>query len=103
TTFHSMALWMTAYGQDSSYWHPLTPGTLGRAIIGFGRGLIGGTFLFALPPAAHWLTAHLTGYDLDDQIFLVRQMPLWLAGLLCGLTTGFGVVLGMIVWRARRG
>jgi hypothetical protein len=73
--------WFTRYAQEEGYWH-LEPGALGKAGFGFGRALLGGQFAMRLDRVADRMASSFPGKSLADDVFLVRHLPTWLAGVL---------------------
>ncbi len=79
--------WLTEYAQGSQ-WGTLETATIPKAVIGFGRSLVGGHFLFASPFLASVVDRFLGEHHLMDERFLIRHMPVWQAWgfLATGLT-----------------
>ena len=78
--------WLTLYAHEGAYWKPLAPKTAALAAVGFGRTLIGGRFLFALPGSENTLGDLLGDKMLADDAFTVRGIGPSVAALLLALS-----------------
>lgn len=86
--------WFFGYAHNNQYWHsPLNAGTYFKAVVGFGRAVVGGHFLFGMSELSGLLLSAFPGQGLDDEKFLVRNVP---TGVLYGLTVA-SVLLGVSV------
>ncbi|MEM7658645.1 MAG: hypothetical protein AAF399_21145 [Bacteroidota bacterium] len=77
-----MLHWLIGYGHDGGYWATISWRWPLEPLVGFGRSLIGGQWLYALPGMER-LTG---GFHLSDEAFLVRSLSQGDVFLLLGLT-----------------
>ncbi|MBI5788629.1 MAG: hypothetical protein HZA78_07235 [Candidatus Schekmanbacteria bacterium] len=97
--------WLTSYAHESANIHPLSLATLLKAAIGFGRSLIGANFIFAIPWAKEIINKFLSGHDLRDEVYLVRNLETNGAYFLLALSGIFFSLLiyaGFRLWRKSR-
>ena len=73
--------WLTAYAQ-SGEWGKVSPASIHKAIVGSGRAVIGGHFLFSLDTVREWAEDASGGKSLREEVYLVRDFPRWLAFVL---------------------
>jgi hypothetical protein len=90
--------WFTAYAQTASNWHlgPLTPV---KALTGFARSLVAGHFAYRLAPVRDRVTSTFAGKSLDDEAFLVRNLPAGLAVVLIAVAVAGAALLAVAVVR----
>ena len=77
--------WLTKYRRYQSFGNILAPSSLLKALLGFGRSIVGGNFLFAIPAVRRLLNRLGSGHSLADELFLVRRLPetsAWILSLL---------------------
>ena len=61
TSAEAIWKWLTIYAYDPSYWNRLSPSTLAKAGIGFGRSIVGLHFVFGLTAASSLIRDALPG------------------------------------------
>ena len=66
--------WMTLYAQ-SGEWGNISASSVPKAIVGAGRALIGGHFLFSLDAVREWAEDTSGGKSLREEVYLVRDFP----------------------------
>jgi len=95
--------WMTRYAQSDTYW-TFSPKAPVQAAAGLGRALVGGQFAFRIGSVRDRLSSLFSGKSLDDEAFLVRDLPPALAALLIALAAlGIGLLLLTVAAGAARG
>jgi hypothetical protein len=89
--------WLTRYAQEGGYWH-ITPSASLEAAAGFGRALVGGHFAFRLDAVRSPVESLFPGKSLEDETYLVRNLPAPLAvALLAATLVGAGILLTIVI------
>jgi hypothetical protein len=79
--------WFTSYAGSGTYWE-LGPTAPVKAAVGFTRSVVGGHFSFRLDWVRERMLSAFPDRSLDDEAFLVRQVPsaaAWTLTILAGL------------------
>jgi len=92
--FKDFYAWLRGYTLQSNYWFPLAFGTLIRALIGWGHAIIGGHFAFRVAPLQAMINKLFFYHNLDDEVYLVRNLSQGMALLLMILTV---IVLALLL------
>ncbi len=92
--------WLFRYAGNSDFWHAPGLGSLVKAVIGFGKSIIGGEFLFAITDVRALMARLLPHNWLADEQFLVRHMPEWMAFALAALAVVFVLLIAWLLLRA---
>ncbi|MDT8324237.1 MAG: glycosyltransferase family 39 protein [Bacteroidota bacterium] len=100
TTPRAYFAWLFRYAGNSDFWHAPGFSSLIKAVIGFGKSIIGGEFLFALPDVRALLQRLLPHNWLADEQYLVRHMPEWQSFVLVALTAALVLLLSWLLLRA---
>ncbi|MCB2203223.1 glycosyltransferase family 39 protein [bacterium] len=93
--------WFFRYAGNSGFYEIPGPASLVKALIGFGKSIIGGEFLFAIPRMRELMQRLLPTKWLDDEYFLVRALPEWAALLLVLLSIAIVLLIAWMLLRAR--
>lgn len=94
--------WLFRYTRNGGFWYGLSLGTLVKAAIGFSKSIIGGEFLFAIEAIRAMLLRALPDKWLQDQEFLVRQLPQQVAFVLAVLSVVIAGLTGFLLFNIRR-
>ncbi len=86
TTIDKILWWVTKYGHNSDYWHPLSLSTLFKAVTGFSRSIIGYHFIMVIPSFKSFIERFFADNWLADEYYLVHKMDSRLAVVLLGLS-----------------
>jgi len=86
TTIDKILDWITMYGHNSAYWHPLSLSTLFKAVTGFSRSIIGYHFIMVIPSFRSLIDRFFANKWLADEYYLVHEMDPRLAIILLGLS-----------------
>lgn len=86
TTIDKILMWVTMYGHNSAYWHPLSLSTLFKAVTGFSRSIIGYHFIMVIPSFKLFIEQFFANKWLADEYYLVHKMDPRLAVILLGLS-----------------
>lgn len=90
--------WLTSYAQSGGYWH-LRPTAPIHALAGAARALVGGHVAYRFEPVREWMHSTFTDRSLDDEEFLVRDLPIAGAVVLAVLAVGGAGLLAAVVVR----
>lgn len=97
--FKDLYAWLRGYTLQSNYWFPLAFGTLIRALIGWGHAIVGGHFAFRVAPLHAVINKLFFYHNLDDEVYLVRNLSQGMALLLMILTVVLLVILLFLLIR----
>jgi hypothetical protein len=89
--------WATAYAQ-SGEWGNITASSAPKALVGAGRAVIGGHFLFSLDSVREFADDASGGKSLREEVYLVRDFPAWLTYALVVPIVACGVALGLLAF-----
>jgi hypothetical protein len=93
--------WTTAYAQQEGYWQ-FAPSAPISAAVGFGRAIVGGHFAYRVGVVQDRVASSFPGRSLDDEVFLVRELPMVVVvALVLATAVGF-VALGVALVRGVR-
>jgi hypothetical protein len=92
--------WLFRYAGNSDFWHAPGLTSLVKAVIGFGKSIIGGEFLFAIADVRAAMQRLLPHNWLADEQYLVRHMPEWMAFALAALSAVLVVLIAWLLLRA---
>ncbi|MBN9384774.1 MAG: DUF2723 domain-containing protein [Chitinophagaceae bacterium] len=99
SNFKDFYAWLRGYTLQSNYWFPLAFGTLIRALIGWGHAIVGGHFAFRVAPLQAMINKLFFYHNLDDEVYLVRNLPQGVALLLLLLTAALLATLLFLLIR----
>ncbi len=85
--------WLTLYGHNTSNWNSFSLITLVKAVIGFGRSIIGAHFVFAIPSFTILINGLFKGHWFIDEEFLVRNLDKYTAYILLIISSIFFLIL----------
>lgn len=101
-TMEKWIAWLKGYAGGSVYWHPLNAQTPVNISYGFAHAMLGGHYVFQLPPVKKLVDSSLSSHSLGDEIFLSRTIGPTLAILLTLLTLVLVAVTLVLIWRFLR-
>lgn len=102
SSFAQLSNWFLGYGTETVYWSPAGPVALLLAAVGWGRAVIGGHFAFGSPTLQPILEGLFPSNSLEDEAFLVRDLPGWLIDGLIGVSVLCGILIfGLLVIAVR--
>ncbi len=78
--------WLKGYAGGSTYWHALDASTPIDIGYGFAHAMLGGHYVFQLPPVKQMLNSSLANHSLSDELFLARSIAEPMAVFLTILT-----------------
>jgi hypothetical protein len=101
-TLSKIWYWLTYYSHVENYWSQLSPTTIVKAAVGFGRTLIGGHFLLAISTFQNFARKTVGGKRLLDEAFLVRHVNGTIADILLILSLAvIFILIAVICFRLR--
>jgi|GEM_PF-4784142 len=74
-----------------------------KAFIGYSRAFIGGFFILSIPYIQSMAKTSLNTHFLVDNVYLVRNMPIWLAYFLCLMSGVFCIFFGYLCFKGFQG
>lgn len=96
--FDAWSQWVRGYSTEESYWQPISLKTPLHVGVGYSHALVGGHYIFQLPPLKHYIDTSLPFHALYDEMFLSKNISPALAGALTVLTIIiFTVLVTMLI------
>ncbi|MFM9909909.1 MAG: hypothetical protein ACKVOW_11195 [Chitinophagaceae bacterium] len=90
---------MRGYAGGSVFWYPLSTKTPIDVSYGFSHALLGGHYVFQLPPVKKILNESLTNHSLSDELFIARNISTSTALLLSILTIVLAATMLWLLFR----
>ena len=84
--------WMTSGSVPGGFGYGLSLESM-KAVLGAGRALVGGHFVFAFPAMSGLVQRLIQNYELRDKMFLVKDFSPLRSGLLAALTLTLGALI----------
>ncbi len=78
--------WMRGYADGDTYWQALTIKTPVNVGYGFSHALLGGHYIFQVPPVKKMINATLSSHSLGDELYIARNISTPMALFLLTLT-----------------
>lgn len=102
-TIDEIVYWMKGYTNQSTYWFPVSLGTLFNAVVGLTHAFVGAHFLFRVPFIEEAINKRFYYHNLTDELFLVQNVShtmAWILLILSGIL--FLIVAVLLIHFIRR-
>lgn len=94
-TLDKWFFWMRGYAGGSVFWYPLSTKTPVDVSYGFSHSLLGGHYVFQLPPVKKLINASLSSHSLGDELYIARNISTSMAIFLSAIT---GILAAIMLW-----
>ncbi len=84
--------WMKGYAGGNLYWEELSTKTPVNMTYGFSHAMLGGHYVFQIPPVKRFINASLSSHSLNDELYIARNISPSMASFLLVLTVLLGIL-----------
>ena len=84
--------WMKGYAGGNLYWEVLSVKTPVNMTYGFSHALLGGHYVFQIPPVKKFIDASLSTHSLNDELYIARNISPSMTSFLLVLTVLLGIL-----------